>query len=123
MRFYLPPAAQTFPVVLSTTTATAVGPGVPSAGAGTLETWLSKDSYTFTATAGQELSLDTQTVAAALRWELRNPSGVVVATNTLVDDQRVPGLVAGKYTFTVLIDPASTWTDCTYALNLQLVGG
>ena len=123
MRFYLPPAAQTFPVVLSTTTATAVNNGVPAPGAGTLETWLSKDSYTFTATAGQELSLDTRTVAAALRWELRNPSGVVVATNTLVDDQRVPGLVAGKYTFTVFIDPASTATDYTYALNLQLVGG
>ena len=123
VRMYLPPAAQAFPVSLSTTTPVVVGNGQPGAGAGKLETWLSRDDYVFTVGAGDALSLDvTGNSTTKLRWRLTDGAGTVVAQDAWATDRTIDGLAAGQYTLSVFIDPASTGVnDATYSAALLRV--
>jgi hypothetical protein len=124
VRMYLPPDAQQFDLTLSSTTPLAISDGVPVAGAGNLETWLSRDVYAFDVAQGDALAID-QTwgygAHKAARWELTDPSGVVVAEGAMSGDAQVTDLDAGTYQWEVFFPETSTTNSGTYNTSLMIV--
>ncbi|MEZ4869087.1 MAG: Ig-like domain-containing protein [Caldilineaceae bacterium] len=92
------PAAQVFTIAIGDT----VSDGVPSAGAGNIETPGVKDIYHFTATAGQQVNFDVQQAISA-NWQLTDAGGTVIFNTCLgCGDPGVKTLSAGgTYTITV----------------------
>ncbi|GIG28396.1 beta strand repeat-containing protein [Cellulomonas marina] len=111
------PAAQTF----ATSIGSAVAPGVPGTGAGTLEQPGSEDRYTFSGTAGQKVFYDagTDTTGNHAFVTVTSPSGAKVLEKWVTGDSAVLTLpTTGTYTVSVKagVDDRATGT---YGFTIQ----
>jgi hypothetical protein len=98
----LRPAPQTFAVTLPAT----VSNGIPSAGAGNLETTASEDDYIFTTASAGRVQLDLANCAGTLGgwvdWSITNTqSGVVAAAGSTCASQLTGQVAAGTYRISV----------------------
>ena len=74
--------------------------GQPAAGAGNLETAVSKDGYRFTAPANGRVYIDAKVCpgdGSALDWDLLAPDNTVVASHHLCSGRRIDNLQPGAY--------------------------
>src|SRR5204863_360074 len=95
------PAAQVFAVAIGDT----ISDGVPSAGAGNIESPGSDDEYAFTGTAGQVIRFDDLGALACctLYWQLYAPDGTQLAADWFGDSpgRQVMLPTSGQYTVRV----------------------
>jgi von Willebrand factor type D domain len=106
--------AQTFTLGLTAS----VADGVPSTGAGRIETRASHDRYTFTVPTGGNAAefLDLRTCPDGLKWTVKAASGAQVASGTCTDGE-LPSLAPGSYTIDVGVDPTAN-APATYTFGL-----
>jgi len=101
----------------------AVSNGVPSPGAGNLETTASRDKYTFTVpTGGASMLLDNKscigtTGIAYSKWKLVGPPGTTTVTGSCSSDKQFNDLSAGDYT----LEFTTTQTGGTYSFDLYVI--
>jgi len=90
---YVKPSAQSFALgVLGSSVS--ISDGVPGAGAGNLETSLSRDDYPFSLPGPATMALDFGGSAYSPRWTLTKPDG---SSSSGTGNARLEGLVAGDY--------------------------
>ncbi|WP_188110727.1 hypothetical protein, partial [Aeromicrobium ginsengisoli] len=116
------PDPQTFTVSTAVGSPAAVSNGVPSAGAGNLETIASKDRYKFTVpSGGQTIFLDNKTCVsqpgmAYSNWKLTGP-GALSITGNCSSDKQFDNLPAGEYQ----LEFTTTQIGGTYSFDLFVV--
>lgn len=108
IRFYEAPQPKTFKLKV-TKTPISITKSTPSSGAGTLATRISKNNYVFSAQKNEILLIDLQNVSTNLIWELRNPAGKIVKTDTFQKDTRIRLTIAGNYTLTTRLNTANSY--------------
>jgi hypothetical protein len=101
--------------------------GVPGVGAGNLEMPGAQDVYTFQATAGQSLSFEAISKAAAfnnwLYWEVRTPSSALLFGNYFTDGGRKTMPETGTYTIRVSVGTSHPDYLGTYAFRIYTLPG
>lgn len=101
--------------------------GVPGVGAGNLEMPGAQDVYTFQATAGQSLSFEAISKAAAfnnwLYWEVRTPSNALLFGNYFTDGGRKTMPETGTYTIRVSVGTSHPDYLGTYAFRIYTLPG
>lgn len=101
--------------------------GSPGVGAGNIEMPGAQDVYTFTATAGQSLSFEAISKAAAfnnwLHWEVRTPSNALLFGNYFTDGGRKTMPENGTYTIRVSVGTSNPDYLGTYAFRIYTLPG
>lgn len=104
-----------------------VANGVPGAGAGNIEMAGAQDVYTFPATAGQSLTFEAISKAAAfnnwLYWEVRTPSNALLFGNYFTDGGRKTMPETGTYTIRVSVGTSNPDYIGTYAFRIYTLPG
>lgn len=108
IRFYEAPQPKNFKLKV-TKTPISITKSTPSSGAGTLATRISKNNYSFSAQQNEILLVDLQNVSTNLIWELRNPAGKIIKTDTFQKDTRIRLTAAGNYTLTTRLNTANAY--------------
>ena len=123
LRIYFPPVEQVFDLgELPQTAPVVISNGKPGAGAGNLETWVSRDVYDFWVPAGGEVFFDVTSSSTNVLWRIVDAAGQVVAEDKMVNDRRLPSLAGGKYRLETRMDPVPAGVNsATYALGLLVV--
>ena len=119
LEIVLVPAAQVFPVTLTSTVS--ISNGVPAAGAGNLETVASQDQYKFTVAAGASIYVNPTSCPGVinLNWAVVvDGTGAAVASGNGCAKRQIDGLATGTYR--LVVTPQSQRSG-TYALDLILV--
>ena len=122
LRLYVPPAVQEFDLSVGASAPAVFGNASPGVGAGSLETWVSRDVYSFSVPAGSEVFLDTVNTSGYVLWQVVDAQGAVVGSGKFNADARISGLAGGDYELVTWIDPAPVGVNsATYAGSLLLV--
>ena len=93
LSLYLKPDAQSFDLGTVTDPVT-ISDGAPAAGAGNLETGLSRDDYSFALSSAATVAFDFSQTSATLHWSLTKPDGSTASGN---GNARLENLPAGNY--------------------------
>jgi len=100
---------------------------VPAVGAGNIEMPGAQDLYVFNATAGQSLSFEAISRAAAfngwLQWELKSPTGATVFGNYFSDGGRKTMPETGTYTIRLWVGANNTAYLGNYAFRIYTLPG
>ena len=100
-----------------------VGDGTPDAGAGNIEVFGAHDIYTFSATAGQSVYFDMQSIERGLsvRWLLKDSSGAILFDTCLACGD--PGLTLLDLggTYTLIVGTVNSTSTGTYQFQLTEV--
>lgn len=101
--------------------------GVPGVGAGNIEMAGAQDVYTFNATAGQNLTFEAISKAAAfnnwLHWEVRTPGNALLFGNYFTDGGRRTMPETGTYTIRVSVGTSNPDYLGTYAFRIYTLPG
>lgn len=123
MRIRSIPADQSFVIQPGDT----VTNNIPGVGAGNIEVAGAQDLYTFQATAGQSLSFEAISKAAAfagwLQWEARTPSGALLFGNYFADGGRKTMPETGTYTIRVWVGANNPAYIGNYAFRIYTLPG